>query len=116
MRTACCVLNLDHSITHSLDHSLDHSPAYSLARSPTEASSILRDGLEGADVDAIFEEDPTILFEDPESLRYGIQQMEELWGIDEAILKNSWPDELALAVRALGYKGAPDSIDKIGAE
>ena len=116
MRTACCVLNLDHSITHSLDHSLDHSPAYSLARSPTEASSILRDGLEGADVDAIFEEDPTILFEDPESLLYGIQQMEELWGIDEAILKNSWPDELALAVRALGYKGAPDSIDKIGAE
>ena len=49
-------------------------------------------------------------------MRYGIQQMEELWGIDEAILKNSWPDELALAVRALGYKGAPDSIDKIGAE
>lgn len=110
MRTACCVLNLDHSITHSITHPLTRS----LAR--TEASSILRDGLEGADVDAIFEEDPTILFEDPESLRYGIQQMEELWGIDEAILKNSWPDELALAVRALGYKGAPDSIDKIGAE
>ena len=109
---AYCVLNLDHSITHSITHPLTRS----LARSPTEASSILRDGLEGADVDAIFEEDPTILFEDPESLRYGIQQMEELWGIDEAILKNSWPDELALAVRALGYKGAPDSIDKIGAE
>ena len=42
--------------------------------------------------------------------------MEELWGIDENILKNSWPDELALAVRALGLRGAPDSIDKIGAE
>ena len=108
-----CVLRIEY---RPLDHSLTRSLTRSLARSPTEASSILRDGLEGADVDAIFEEDPTILFEDPESLRYGIQQMEELWGIDEAILKNSWPDELALAVRALGYKGAPDSIDKIGAE
>ena len=117
LRTPYSVLRIEYRpLDHSLDHPLSRSPAYSLVRSPTEASSVLRDGLKGADVDAIFEEDPTILFEDPESLRYGIQQMEELWGIDEAILKNSWPDELALAVRALGYKGAPDSIDKIGAE
>lgn len=81
-----------------------------------ESSGILREGLKGADVDQIFEEDPTILFEEPESLRYGLARMEELWGIDENILKNSWPDELALAVRALGLQGAPDSIDKIGAE
>ena len=82
----------------------------------SEAAEVLRSGLKGADVDAIFDEDPTILFESPDSLRYGIQRMEELWGIDENILKNSWPDELALAVRALGHTGAPDSIDKIGSE
>ena len=64
----------------------------------------------------MFDDDPSLLFEDPDSLRYGLKRMEELWGIDENILKNSWPDELALAVRALGLRGAPDSIDKIGAE
>jgi hypothetical protein len=81
-----------------------------------ESSSILREGLKGADVDQIFEEDPTILFEAPESLRHGLSRMEELWGIDEDILKNSFPDELALAVRALGERGAPSSINKIGSE
>jgi hypothetical protein len=92
------------------------SQDWSETKSRLEASSsILREGLKGADVDQIFEEDPTILFEEPESLRYGLEKMEELWGIDEDILKNSWPDELALAVRALGHNGAPDSIDKIGA-
>lgn len=81
-----------------------------------ESSEVLREGLKGADVDAMFDDDPSLLFEDPDSLRYGLKRMEELWGIDENILKNSWPDELALAVRALGLRGAPDSIDKIGAE
>ena len=81
-----------------------------------ESSRILREGLKGADVDAMFDDDPSLLFEDPDSLRYGLERMEELWGIDEEILKNSWPDELALAVRALGLRGAPESIDKIGAE
>jgi hypothetical protein len=81
-----------------------------------EASGILRTGLQGADVDAMFDEDPTILFEDPESLRVGLERMQELWDIDEEMLRNSFPDELALAVRALGLKGAPNSINEIGAE
>ena len=81
-----------------------------------ETSQILRDGLRGADVEAMFDDDPSLLFEDPDSLRYGLERMEELWGLDEEMLKNSWPDELALAVRALGLRGPPDSIDKIGAE
>eukprot|EP00890_Picochlorum_soloecismus_P006417 jgi/Picsp_1/6777/NSC_04117-R1_protein len=72
-----------------------------------ESSEILRHGLKGADVDAIFEEDPTILFEDPESLRTGLRRMRELWDLDEETLKNSFPDELALAVRALSLKGPP---------
>jgi len=80
------------------------------------SSSILREGLKGADVDQIFEEDPTILFEEPDSLLYGLARMEELWGVDENILRNSFPDELALAVRALSVNGAPDSIDKIGSD
>ena len=42
--------------------------------------------------------------------------MQELWDIDEEMLRNSFPDELALAVRALGLKGAPNSINEIGAE
>jgi hypothetical protein len=77
-----------------------------------ESSSILREGLKGADVDAIFEEDPTILFEEPESLRVGLERMNDLWNIDEEMLENSFPDELALAVRALGLKGAPKQINR----
>lgn len=81
-----------------------------------EAREILKTGLPGADVDAMFDEDPTILFEEPESLRVGLERMRELWDIDEDMLRNSFPDELALAVRALGLKGAPSSINEIGAE
>lgn len=75
-----------------------------------ETNAILRQGLKGADVDAMFEEDPTILFEDPESLLVGLERMRELWNIDEEMLENSEPDELALAVRALGLQGPPDSV------
>lgn len=82
-------------------------PWDAIERQLLESSEILRDGLKGADVDAIFEEDPTILFEDPESLRTGLRRMRELWDIDEEALENSFPDELALAVRALGLKGPP---------
>lgn len=81
-----------------------------------QATTILRTGLEGADVDAIFEEDPTILFEEPESLRIGIRRMDELWNINAEMLSNSSADELALAVRALGIKGAPNNINEIGGE
>lgn len=58
-------------------------------------------------MDAIFEEDPTVLFEDPESLLVGLERMRELWSINEEMLRNSEPDELALAVRALSLKGPP---------
>lgn len=81
-----------------------------------QAITILRSGLEGADVDAIFEEDPTILFEEPESLRIGIRRMDELWNINAEMLSNSSADELALAIRALGIKGAPNNINEIGGE
>lgn len=73
-------------------------------------SALLREGLRGADVDAIFEADPTILFEDPESLRVGLARMRELWDVDAAALANSDPDELALAVRALGLTGPPKEV------
>lgn len=80
-----------------------------------ETSTILRTSLKGADVDAMFDEDPTILFEEPESLRVGLERMRELWDIDdEDMLRNSFPDELALAVRALSLTGAPKTINQIG--
>ena len=73
-------------------------------------SQLLREGLFGADVDAIFEADPTILFESPESIELGLQRMKELWQVDAIALKNSEPEELALAVRALSLQGPPKSV------
>jgi len=72
-----------------------------------ETSALLREGLKGANVDAIFESDPTILFEEPASLEVGIQRLHDLWDVDSIALGNSDPDELALAVRALGLNGPP---------
>jgi hypothetical protein len=73
-------------------------------------SELLRDGLQGADVDAIFEADPTILFESPASIELGLKRMKELWRLDVTALKNSEPEELALAVRALSLQGPPKSV------
>ncbi len=73
-------------------------------------SDLLREGLQGADVDAIFEADPTILFETPGSIELGLARMKELWKLDAITLKNSEPEELALAVRALSLQGPPKSV------
>jgi hypothetical protein len=73
-------------------------------------SQLLREGLQGADCDAIFEADPTILFESPESIQLGLKRMKELWKVDTIALKNSEPEELALAVRALSLQGPPKSV------
>ncbi len=73
-------------------------------------SGLLRRGLVGADVDAMFESDPTILFEELESLEVGLTRLRELWNVDEKALAASDPEELALAVRALGLTGAPKGL------
>jgi hypothetical protein len=73
-------------------------------------NQLLREGLQGADVDAIFEADPTILFESPESIELGLKRMKDLWKVDAIALKNSEPEELALAVRALSLQGPPKSV------
>jgi hypothetical protein len=73
-------------------------------------SSLLREGLVGADVDAMFEADPTILFEEPGSVEVGLSRMAELWRVDALALKNSDPEEIALAVRALSLTGPPKNV------
>lgn len=73
-------------------------------------SQLLRQGLHGADVDFLFQEDPTILFEETESLRVGLRRLKELWDIDSRAMANSDPLELSLAVKALGLRGAPKTI------
>ena len=74
-----------------------------------EAAGVLREGLEGADIDKMAEEDPTVLFEPPESLRTGVRRLRELWDIDAAALAASDVAELALAVRALSLTKLPPS-------
>lgn len=53
------------------------------------------------------QEDPTILFEDIESLKIGLERLKDLWDVDEQAMANSEPLELALAVKALGLSGPP---------
>ncbi|GAB4815993.1 hypothetical protein N2152v2_003039 [Parachlorella kessleri] len=74
------------------------------------AAQTLREGLQGANFDFMFQEDPAILHEDVESLRVGVRQLHELWAVDEAALANSSPLHLTLAVRALGPKGPPQKF------
>ena len=74
-------------------------------------SALLREGLKGADVDSMFEEDPSVLFEDVESLRIGLKRLYELWpDLSAETLQRSEPQELALAVRALGLDGPPERV------
>ena len=73
-------------------------------------NALLRSGLEGADVDEMFELDPTILFEDPESIVIGLRRLKELWKIDTRMMKNCDAEELALAVRALSLTGPPKKL------
>jgi len=74
------------------------------------ATEILRKGLPSVNVDAMVEMDPTILFEDLRSLNEGIFNLRDLWKVDAVTLANSEPEELALAIRALGLKGPPTGV------
>jgi hypothetical protein len=74
------------------------------------SATLLTRCLPGADVNQMIEEDPTILFEDEESLRTGLLRLRELWDVGPDTFRNSDPLELALAVRALGLKGPPTNV------
>lgn len=70
----------------------------------------LRDGLPGANVDLMVQEDPTILFEDTSSVSSGLRELHDLWDIDETALSNSNPWELALAIRTMSDNGPSTSV------
>lgn len=71
------------------------------------AAEVLREGLVGADVDFLFQEDPLLLFENTEHLEVGVKELRSLWDVDEDALAASDSLELGLAVRALGPQGPP---------
>lgn len=75
-----------------------------------QAAQLLRKGLPSVHVDSMVEMDPTILFEDLRSLDTGLSRMRDLWKVDATTLANSEPEELALAIRALGLRGPPNGI------
>ncbi|KAI3431564.1 hypothetical protein D9Q98_004613 [Chlorella vulgaris] len=73
-----------------------------------EASTLLQQQLQGADLSAMFSEDPMILFEPLDSLTVGLDRLHELWpGLTPQTLANSSPLHLSLAVKALGLQGPP---------
>ncbi|KAL4427323.1 hypothetical protein ABPG77_003232 [Micractinium sp. CCAP 211/92] len=84
------------------------SPWPATQRQLAAASTLLRRGLQGADVCFMFQEDPLILFEPLDSLEVGLQRMRELWpGLTPSALADSEPLHLSLAVKALGLNGPP---------
>mmetsp|Transcript_7115 Transcript_7115/g.20869 ORF Transcript_7115/g.20869 Transcript_7115/m.20869 type:complete len:304 (-) Transcript_7115:203-1114(-) len=72
-----------------------------LTRTISANIGVLQDGLEGADLNAMVEQDPLLVLQDPQLLEEGIVQMRQLWDVDPAALADSDPWKLALAVRAL---------------
>ena len=70
----------------------------------------LRDGLPGANIDLMVQEDPTILFEDKHSVSSGLRELHDLWDVDETALSNSNPWELALAIRTMSDKESSDCV------
>ena len=70
----------------------------------------LRDGLPGANIDLMVQEDPTILFEDKQSVSSGLRELHDLWDVDETALTNSNPWELALAIRTMSDKESSNCI------
>lgn len=71
---------------------------------------VLRDGLPGANIDMMVQEDPTILFEDRQTLSSGLRELRDLWDVDETALGNSNPWELALAIRTMSDQEPPETI------
>ena len=70
----------------------------------------LRDSLPGANIDMMVQEDPTILFEDRQTLSSGLRELHDLWDVDETALGNSNPWELALAIRTMSDQEPPETI------
>lgn len=64
--------------------------------------ALLQVQLAGADVVSMIHEDPELLQLD---IHHGIEQFKQLWDVDETVLKESDPAELALAVRHLCSAG-----------
>lgn len=60
--------------------------------------SLLQVRLEGADIISMIHEDPELLVLD---IHHGLDQFQQLWEVNEQVLKESDPAELALAVRHL---------------
>lgn len=63
-----------------------------------QAARLLREGLPGADVDAMVQLDPGLLFID---VARAVHHMKDLWAVDAAALAASDPAMLALALRTL---------------
>ena len=76
----------------------------------TAINIVLRDGLPGANIDLMVQEDPTILFKDKQSVSSALRELRELWDIDETALSNSNPWELALAIRTMSDQDTSNPI------
>lgn len=85
-------------------------PQQSMVKRVAAINDALRGSLPGANIDMMVQEDPTILFEDKQSLSTGLQGLHDLWDVDEVALGNSNPWELALAIRAMSDEGPPDTV------
>ena len=64
----------------------------------------LQSGLPGIDVDEVIANDPMLLFID---VAAALTSLGELWALEESVLCNSEPKEVALAVRAVSPTGPP---------
>ncbi|DBA96723.1 TPA: hypothetical protein ACH3X1_015565 [Trebouxia sp. C0004] len=82
----------------------------SMVKHVAAINDALRGSLPGANIDMMVQEDPTILFEDKQSLSTGLRGLHDLWDVDEVALGNSNPWELALAIRAMSEQGPPNKV------
>ena len=87
-----------------------HPPVHQLRMQLASANQQLRAGLPESCVDAMLQEDPSLLFEDVTILSSGLKSLHELWDVDAAALQKSDPMDLALAVRALSVDGPPEKV------
>lgn len=85
-------------------------PQNSMLKRVAAINDALRGSLPGANIDMMVQEDPTILFEDKQSLSSGLRELHDLWDVDEVALGNSNPWELALAIRTMSDQEPPRTI------
>jgi len=84
-------------------------PVNSMMNRVAAINRILRGSLPGANIDMMVQEDPTILFENKESLSVGLQELHDLWDVDETCLRDSNPWEIALAIRTMSESEHPQN-------